>query len=80
MKIDKSLSIMLKMREKIRGEEPKCFQFGHVYISGHLASSVKASRYTSRISFAVLSIRSVPEFWALFHFIRASARKKIDVL
>ena len=40
----------------------------------------KSTAYTSRIRFAAASIRSVPEFWALFHFIRASARKKIDVL
>ena len=49
MKMDKSLSIMLKMREKIRGEEPKCFRFGVCYISVPFASSVNASRYTSRI-------------------------------
>ena len=49
MEMNKSLSIMLKMRERIRAEEPKCFHFGHVYISGPLASSVNASWYTSRI-------------------------------
>lgn len=43
MKMDKSLSIMLEMREKIRVEEPKYFHFGHVYISGPLASSVKST-------------------------------------
>lgn len=58
IKMDKSLSIMLKMREKIRVEEPKCFRFGVCYISVPFASSVKASRYTSRIRFAALSIIS----------------------
>ena len=59
MKMDKSLSIMLEMREKIRVKEPKYFHFGYVYISGPLASSVNASRYTSRIRFAAASMTAV---------------------
>lgn len=33
MKMDKSLNIMLKMRENIRVEEPKCFRFGHKIVA-----------------------------------------------
>ena len=50
---------MLKMREKIHGEKSKYFHFGACYISDPFASSVKASRYSSRIRFAAASMTTV---------------------